>query len=65
MFASLRFIYRRWFQVFSSGAILFFGTEQVLKFTGNINFIPMVILLGAFVVPAALVVYFYGLVLLV
>ncbi|MBF8265796.1 MAG: forkhead-associated protein [Dehalococcoidia bacterium] len=58
--ASLQFIYRRWFQVFSSGVILFFGTQQVLKFTGNINFIPVIILLGACVVPAAFVVYFYG-----
>jgi protease PrsW len=54
------FINQRWFQVLVIGAILFFGTEQALKFTNNINFVPTVILLGAFLVPVTMVAYFYS-----
>jgi len=54
------FVNQRWFQVLVIGAILFFGTEQALKFTNNINFVPTVILLGAFLVPVTMVTYFYG-----
>jgi RsiW-degrading membrane proteinase PrsW (M82 family) len=57
---NFQFIYQRWLQIFVGGAALFFATEQVLKFTGNPNFFPTVILLGAFVVPVAFVAYFYG-----
>ena len=53
-----RFLGQRWFQIFGIGVVLFFGTEQALKFTGNPNFVPTVILLGAFVVPAAFIAYF-------
>jgi len=56
----LRFVNQRWFQLFAGGTLLFFGAEQTLKFTGNINFVPTVILLGAFVVPVAFVAFFYG-----
>jgi RsiW-degrading membrane proteinase PrsW (M82 family) len=56
----LRFIQQRWFQILLGGVLLFFGAEQALKFTGNANFIPTVILLGAFVVPVAFVAYFYS-----
>lgn len=58
--ANVRFFNRRWFQVFIIGALLFFGSEQALKITGNPNFVPTVLLLGAFVVPAAFVAFFYG-----
>jgi RsiW-degrading membrane proteinase PrsW (M82 family) len=58
--SAFRFIHQRWFQIFIVGILLFFGAEQVLKFTGNPNFIPTVILLGAFVVPVTFVAYFYG-----
>lgn len=54
------FVNQRWFQVFLIGAILFFGTEQALRFTNNINFVPTVILIGAFLVPVTFVAYFYG-----
>jgi protease PrsW len=54
------FINQRWFQVLVIGAILFFGTEQALKLTNNINFVPTVILLGAFLVPVTMVTYFYS-----
>ena len=56
----LKFVNQRWFQIFVVGAALFFGTEQALKFTNNINFVPTVILLGAFLVPATFVAYFYS-----
>jgi len=55
-----RFVYQRWFQIFVVGIMLFFATEQTLKITNNPNFFPTVILLGAFLVPAAFVAYFYG-----
>jgi len=51
---------RRWFQIFFGGTALFFAAEQVLKHTSNPNLVPTVILLGAFVVPASFVAYFYG-----
>ena len=54
------FFRQRWFQIFVGGVLLFFAAEQTLKFTGNLNFLPMVILLGAFVVPATFVAFFYG-----
>ncbi|MFY9812839.1 MAG: PrsW family intramembrane metalloprotease [Dehalococcoidales bacterium] len=54
------FMNQRWFQVLVIGAILFFGTEQALKFTNNINFVPTVILIGAFLVPVTMVTYFYS-----
>jgi protease PrsW len=49
-----------WFQVVLIGGGLFFGAEQALKYTGNPNFFPTVILLGALVVPVALVSYLYN-----
>jgi RsiW-degrading membrane proteinase PrsW (M82 family) len=57
---SLGFIRSEWFRVFVGGALLFFAVEQALKFTGNIEFIPMVLILGAFVVPVTFVAFFYG-----
>lgn len=54
------FLKQRWFQIFMVGTVLFFGTEQALKFTNNVNFVPTVILLGAFLVPVTFVAYFYG-----
>jgi len=56
----LGFINQKWFQILTIGAALFFAAEQALKFTNNINFVPTVILLGAFLVPAAFVAYFYS-----
>lgn len=53
-----RLLNQRWFQILGIGAVLFFGSEQALKATGNPNFVPTVILLGAFVVPAAFIAYF-------
>jgi len=58
--SAFRFIHQRWFQIFIVGLLLFFGAEQTLRFTSNPNFVPTVILLGAFVVPVTFVAYFYG-----
>jgi len=54
----MKFI-RPWLQILLIGILLFVATEQALRITGNPNFFPTVVLLGAFVVPVAFVVYFY------
>jgi len=48
-----------WLQILIIGILLFIGTEETLRITKNPNFFPTVVLLGAFVVPTAFVVYFY------
>lgn len=60
MHPSLRFIKSEWFRIFVGGTLLFFAAEQALRFTGNPNLVPTVLLLGAFVVPVAFVAFFYG-----
>jgi RsiW-degrading membrane proteinase PrsW (M82 family) len=55
----LRLIHAGWLWVLISGLVLFLATEKVLKATENPNFIPTVILLGAFLVPVTLVTYVY------
>lgn len=60
MTKALGFVNQRWFQILVIGAALFFGTEQALKFTNDITYVPTVILLGAFLVPATFVAYFYS-----
>lgn len=60
MFKILRCVNQRWFQLFGGGILLFFGAEQAFKYTSNVNLLPTVILLGASVVPAAFVAYFYS-----
>lgn len=49
----------RWLQIFVSGLVLLSLTEQVLVSTSNPNYIPSVILLGAFLVPVTFVTYLY------
>ena len=50
---------RRWFQIFVSGLILLYLVERTLVATSNPNYVPSVILLGAFLVPIAFVTYLY------
>jgi protease PrsW len=50
---------RRWFQIFVSGVILLYFVERTLGVTGNPNYVPSVILLGAFLVPVTFVTYLY------
>jgi hypothetical protein len=41
---------RRWLQIFLSGLVLLFLVERTLIATSNPNYVPSVILLGAFLV---------------
>ena len=56
----MRFLSQRWLQVLGGGVILFFAAEQGLKLTRNLNLIPTVILVGAFVAPVTFVSYFFS-----
>jgi RsiW-degrading membrane proteinase PrsW (M82 family) len=49
-----------WIPVLTVGVILFVADQQTLMTTGDPNFVPSVILLGATVVPAAFVAFVYG-----
>jgi hypothetical protein len=50
---------RGWFQIFVGGLILLCLVEWALVATGNPNYIPSVIVLGAFLVPVTFVSYLY------
>lgn len=58
-FMKIGVLRQRWLQIFAGGMLLFIITEQALRITGNPNYFPTVILLGAFVVPVTFVTYFY------
>ncbi|HEX2728874.1 MAG TPA: PrsW family intramembrane metalloprotease, partial [Rubrobacteraceae bacterium] len=57
--AEMGFLKRGWFRIFISGFVLLYLVERVLVATGNPNYIPSVILLGAFLVPVTFVTYLY------
>lgn len=46
-------------RIFVSGLVLLYLVERVLVSTGNPNYVPSVILLGAFLVPVTFVTYLY------
>jgi RsiW-degrading membrane proteinase PrsW (M82 family) len=48
-----------WFQIFVSGLVLLFLVERTLVATGDPNYVPSAILLGAFLVPVTFVTYLY------
>jgi protease PrsW len=50
---------RWWLQVLVSGLVLLFLVERTLVATSNPNYVPSVILLGAFLVPISFVTYLY------
>ena len=50
---------RRWLQIFASGLVLLYLVERTLVATANLNYVPSVILLGAFLVPVTFVTYLY------
>jgi RsiW-degrading membrane proteinase PrsW (M82 family) len=50
---------RPWLQILVAGLILYVAMERVLVSTGNINLVPGVICLGAFLGPVAFVAYVY------
>jgi protease PrsW len=55
----MRFINRKWVQIFIIGLILLGVMERVLLITNNINLIPTVILLGSFSIPITFITYLY------
>ena len=55
----MRILRRRWVRTLAAGLILLYLTEKVVVTTGNPNFVPSVILLGAFLVPVVFVAYLY------
>jgi protease PrsW len=50
---------RHWFQIFVSGLVLLFLVERTLVATGDPNYVPSAILLGAFLVPVTFTTYLY------
>jgi hypothetical protein len=46
---------RSWVQIFVSGLVLLYLLERTLVATANPNYLPSVILLGAFLVPITFV----------
>jgi protease PrsW len=50
---------RRWFQILASGLVLLYLVERTLVATANPNYVPSVILLGAFLVPVTFTTYLY------
>jgi protease PrsW len=53
----MKILRRRWFQIFVSGLLLLFLVERTLVATGDVNYVPSVILLGAFLVPVTFTTY--------
>lgn len=51
------FLRQRWFQIFAGGLLLFIAIEEAFRITGNPNYFPTVILLGALLVPVSFVAY--------
>jgi RsiW-degrading membrane proteinase PrsW (M82 family) len=55
----VRVLTRRWFQIFAGGLVLLYLLERTLLATQSLNYVPSVLLLGAFLVPATFVTYLY------
>ena len=55
----MRVLRRRWFQIFASGLVLLYLVERTLVATSDPNYVPSVILLGAFLVPVTFLTYLY------
>jgi RsiW-degrading membrane proteinase PrsW (M82 family) len=55
----VRALTRPWLQVFAGGLVLLYLLERTLLATQNLNFVPSVLLLGAFLVPITFVAYLY------
>jgi RsiW-degrading membrane proteinase PrsW (M82 family) len=50
---------QQWWRVLLIGALLYWATMKLLASSGNPNFAPTVILIGAFLIPVAYVTYLY------
>src|SRR5205823_15012129 len=48
-----------WIQIFLGGLAIFVIVEQALVRTGNPNYIPTLLVVGAFLVPVTMVAYLY------
>ena len=59
MLSGMRVLGRRWFQLFVGGLVLLYLLERTLLITQELNFVPSVLLLGAFLVPVTFVTYLY------
>ena len=57
--ARIRLWRRHWLQIFVSGLVLLFLVERTLVATGDTNYVPSAILLGAFLVPVTFTTYLY------
>jgi RsiW-degrading membrane proteinase PrsW (M82 family) len=55
----LRLWRRHWVQIFVSGLVLLYLVERALVATGDPNYVPSAILLGAFLVPVTFTTYLY------
>ncbi|HXZ94306.1 MAG TPA: PrsW family glutamic-type intramembrane protease [Dehalococcoidia bacterium] len=55
----MRLMRARWVQILGVGLILFVLANLALSFTGDVLYFPTVMMIGAFLVPAAFVAYFY------
>ncbi len=53
----MKILRRRWLQVLVGGLVLLYLVERTLLATRDLAFVPSVLLLGAFLVPVAFVVY--------
>ena len=53
----MKILRRRWLQILVGGLVLLFLAERTLVATQDLAFVPSVLLLGAFLVPVAFVVY--------
>jgi protease PrsW len=56
---SLQIGNRAWFQVLATGTVLFFIVHAAFLRTDNPNFVPTLLLLGAFIVPTSFLLYVY------
>ena len=55
----MKILRRRWLQILVGGLLLLFLVERTLLATQSLNYVPSVLLLGAFLVPVAFVSYLY------
>ncbi len=55
----MRVLRRRWLQIFFGGLVLLYLLERTLLATQSLNFVPSVLLLGAFLVPVTFTIYLY------
>jgi protease PrsW len=55
----VRVLRRPWLQIFAGGLVLLYLLERTLLATQSLNYVPSVLLLGAFLVPVTFVTYLY------